>query len=205
MLTIGLTLCSVDVLTIGLTGGFLVIYIWLCCDNLGFYRIFIPKTIYSINNEKVKMAMFPVGFINGEQPGGGHCNAAIVYFDQKVVERIDPNGSVIQGSMTDFKHFDTVFKHIINNVFPGFTFRSVKETSPYLGPHSKETRTGPGGYCVPWSTYIMHMKALNPNYSTFDINSRIIRKSGEELHILIEKYITYIITEIKKKYPHLVK
>jgi hypothetical protein len=141
----------------------------------------------------------------------GHKNGLIIDLDKKLVERIEPNGPILD---LDHPLYNDLMRESLNyfvqKILPdispklqSFQYKDIGYSCPIFGPQAKQKHLDKGGFCVAWSALIMHLKIINPDYQLFEINDLLLKKSPEELLDMIQRYVSYMDDIIDKFYPEI--
>lgn len=123
-----------------------------------------------------------------------HTNGLIIDIGKRIIERFEPNGCCINLAMDDID--EDLEKHL-QTLFPGYEYVPPNVSCPRLfGVQYKESVANKrdGGYCVGWSLLLYHMRLINPNKSLHEISEYMLNKSPEELHTLIRRYSSFIMS-----------
>lgn len=155
-----------------------------------------------------------------EPNGGGAFDAVSVDVDEWFIEHdgtsenaLSPEDRMtlfnIQNEITDLCFVDLLLEEFEKHLYkvpiekieqgkpstpPSLVYKSPFDVCPYFAVQSVQFPGDAGeGYCVAWSTYIMHLQLLNPAFTTAQLSDYLlVHQSSEQLLEFIKRYITFM-------------
>jgi hypothetical protein len=187
-------------------------------SNIPIYIVIVVNNVLITSMKttcKTKSLILANVFLSSDTSDETHENGLLIDTVNKHVERIEPNGSIADlvdedhtlTQATDFalSYFSTKIIPDIDKFYQGYSYSPPEYTCPMIGPQIKQLDPDQSaGFCVSWITLILHLRLLNPDYKTFEINALILEKSPADLFTLVQKYTSYMDGIIEHEYPHLV-
>jgi hypothetical protein len=140
-----------------------------------------------------RFVLFVVSTISADNADDwSHANALFIDKKLKTIEWLEPNGSVTidefsAGVVPWIKEF--MLPHLGDN----YMILTPEEVCPRYVERAEPLKARKGGYCVAWSTVLLHSRIANPDYFTVECQELLNRRhSPEALLGLIRRYINWM-------------
>jgi len=123
-----------------------------------------------------------------------HANMVVIDNLLKTYERFEPYGYEERDGDLGHSYLKVQIEKYLGKLLPGYKLVPFEKSNLLLGPQelqfSRDKNLAITGTCVPLSCMLMHLKVLNPEVSTVELQKHMANRSGAEIHTMALRYVS---------------